>query len=188
MSEDLTSEQVASIVERLCNAEGEEVVLRFTEALKVPTSKYDGVRYQKETSPKATLRGTIKMAIVEDEGETLICNGYVTQDEMERVGINPAAASTEDVDGKEDVCYFEIHAERKWWLDEYEDVTREEAEQAIEEGREDEVLPPWDEELTVTTEVERTSECKMMAYKSESYIRYKPPQVNIGELIDIRVV
>ena len=188
MREDVDSEQVASMVERLCDAEGEEVVLRFTEALKIPTSKYDGRRYQTETVGKATLHANITRASVEDLGETLMCDAYVPKDEMERIGIDPSVVWTRDVEENDDVCRLDIRGTRKWWLDgEYEELSIEEARQAIEDGREDEILPPWDESLSVCMKVERTSECKEMSYDSDFHIQYDSPETDIGELMDIRV-
>ena len=188
MSGDVDSEQVASIVERLCDAEGEEVVLRFTEALQVPTSKYDGRRYQTETVGKATLHANITRASVEDLGETLICEAYVPKDEMERIGIDPSVVWTRDTEESDDVCRLDIRGTRKWWLeDEYEELSIEQARQAIEEGREDEILPPWDESLSVCVKVERTSECMQKSYESDFHLQYDSPETDIGELMDMRV-
>ena len=179
------SEHTGLLVEKLCENEGDVVTLRFTDGIRAPTSKYNGHSHESETLKKATVEAEIGMALIEDSGETLICRAKISLDELERVGMDAESVHTEEVDGEEK-CIIDIHAERKWWLDEYDDVTREEAEQAIENGREDEVLPPWDAPVNVTVEVERTGECLEKSYNSGFHIQYSPPDHELGELIDIR--
>lgn len=180
------SKTISSIVNTLCKAEGEDVVLRFEEPISVPDSKYDGVSYQTETLPKATLHTTISRASVEDSGETLICLGEVYADEMERVGMDSSVVWTEE--DSNEYCVVDINAERQWWLDKYDDLTRVEAREAIEENREDEVLPPWDELPTVAVDVERTMECMERDLNSDGYsTRYSPPIHTLGSLIDVRI-
>lgn len=180
------SSRIASIVRTLCNAEGEDVVLRFGEPISVPTGKYDGRSYQSDTLPKGTLKATIQRASVEDARETLICFAEIGMAELDRVGIDASVVSTEPMDGPPERCMVDINATREWWNDAY-DISREEAEQAIEEGREEEVLPPWDELPTVTVDVERTEECLRRSYESDFHIQYSPPTHEMGTLIDVRI-
>lgn len=184
MSEE--SDRINSIVNTLCEAEGKDVVLRFGDPISVPASKYDGVSYETETLPKGTLHTTISRASVEDSGQTLICFGEVYADEMKRVGMDSSVVWTEGDDNE--FCVVDINAERQWWLDEYDDLTGEEAREAIEEDREKEVLPPWDELPTVSVDVERTTECMERDLNSSGYsTRYSSPIYRIGSLIDVRI-
>ncbi len=181
------SDRTASIVQTLCEAERGDVVLRFDGPMSAPMSKYNGSSYQKDTLPKATLNATIWRASVEDEGQTLMCFAKIGMDELDRVGIDPAVVYTEPVDEQPEYCVVDINASRKWWLEEYDELTREEAEQAIKDGRTEEVLPPWDGPVTVTVNVERTEECLKKSYNSGFYIQYDPPTHEIGNLIDVRI-
>lgn len=181
------SVRVASIVKTLCKAEGREVVFRFDGPMSAPTSKYNGSSYQTDTLPKATLNATISHASVEDAGETLMCFAEVGLKELDRVGIDPSVVYTEPIGEDPEYCVVDVHASRKWWLDEYDDLTRGEAVQAIEAGREEEVLPPWDGLPTVTVSVERTDRCLELSYESDFYIQYDPPDHEIGTLIDVRI-
>lgn len=180
------SKRINSIVNTLCKAEGKDVVLRFGDAISVPSSKYDGVSYETKTLPKATLHTTVSRASVEDSGETLICFGEVYPDEMERVGMDSSVVWTEGDDNE--YCVVDVNAERQWWLDEYDDLSRDEAREVIEENKEEEVLPPWDELPTVAVDVERTTECMERDLNSAGYsTRYSPPIHILGTLIDVRV-
>ncbi len=123
-------------------------------------SKYNGSSYQSDTLPKATLNATIWRANVEDEGQTLMCFAKIGMDELDRVGIDSSVVYTDPVDEQPGYCVVDINASRQWWLDEYEGLTREEAEKALKEEREEEVLPPWDDHPTVTVKVERTQSAK----------------------------
>jgi hypothetical protein len=180
------SERINSIVSKICKAEGEDVVLRFDEPICAPASKYDGVSYQTETLPKATLHTTISRASVEDSGETLICLGEVYADEMERIGMDSSVVWTEG--DNSEFCVVDVNTERQWWLDEYDDLTREEAREAINQSREEEVLPPWDKLPTVTVDVERTTECMKSDLESTGHtMQYSPPVHKLGTLIDVRI-
>ncbi|MFB1066387.1 hypothetical protein [Natrinema sp. H-ect4] len=181
------SARTASIVQILCEAGGKDVVLRFDGPMSGPTSKYDGSSYHHDTLPKATLNATIWRASIEDEGETLMCFAKIWLDELDRLGIDPSIVYTEPVDEQPEYCVVDINASRQWWLDEYEDLTREEAEQAINNGREEEALPPWDGLPTVTVNVERTLECHEKSSDSGFHIQYDPPTHEIGRLIDVRI-
>lgn len=181
------SSRTASLVRTLCDAEGQDVVLRFNEPISAPTSKYTGSTYQHDTLPKATLHATIQRASVEDAGRTLMCFVKLGLDELDRVGIDPEVVYTEPVDGDPEHCIVDIIASRHWGLDEYEDLTIDEAEQALDNGREEDVLPPWDGLPTVTTRVERTEECHLRAYESDFHVQYDPPTHDIGTLIDVRL-
>ena len=176
-----------SLVRTLCEAEGEDVVLRFDGPMSVPLSKYNGSSYRSDTLPKATLNATISRANVEDEGQTLMCFAKIEMDELDRVGIDSSVVYTEPVDEQPEYCVVDINASRQWWLDEYEGLTREEAEKALKQGREKEVLPPWDGIPTVTVTVERTLECHEKSYNSGFHIQYDPPTHEIGSLIDVRI-
>jgi hypothetical protein len=181
------SVRTSSLVQTLCGAEEKDVVLRFGGPMSVPTSKYNGSSYQSDTLPKATLNATIWRASVEDHGETLMCFAKIGMDELDRVGIDSSVVYTEPVDEQPEYCAVDINASRQWWLDEYEELTRKEAEQAIKNGHEEEVLPPWDGLPTVTVNVERTIECHEKSYNSGFHIQYAPPTHEIGEIIDIRI-
>ena len=177
---------VGEMVRRLCGSEEEEVVLRFDGPIKIPASKYNGSTYETEISDKATLEAKVHMARVEDEGQTLICSAFVDADEMDRVGIDPSDVYSEEIDGRE-CTYIKLHTERKWWLDDYQDLSQEDKREAVENGNEDEVLPPWEDEITVTMEVDRTERCLEMDYNSGfNNFRYSPPDCTIGRLIDVR--
>ena len=180
------SKEIHSIIKTLCRAENEDVVLRFGGPLNFPSSKYDGRSYQTETLPKATLNATIKSASIEDFGDTLYCLGEVSTDEMERVGIDSSSVQT---DGDDEFCSFHLNATRQWWLDEdeYYELTREEVQEAIEQNREEEILPPWDETPALVVDVERTSECMEKHYDSGYHIQYSAPEHEVGSLIDVRI-
>lgn len=182
----MDSERTASLVNTLCEAEGKEIVFRFDGPLSAPVSKYDGYSYQHDTLGKATLHATISRASVEDTGETLICFAEVDTGELDRVGIDPSMVYTEPVSGPLEYCIVDVHAARKWWLDEYSELTVDEAQQAIDEGREEAVLPPWDGPPTVTVSVERTAACHERAVASGFHVQFDPPTHEIGELLDVR--
>ncbi|MBX0298291.1 hypothetical protein [Haloarcula nitratireducens] len=181
------SARTASLVQTLCEAEGHEVVFRFDGPMSVPTSKYDGSSYRSDTLPKATLNATIWHASVEGAGETLMCFAKISMEELDRVGIDPSIVYTESGEGSPEYCAVDVNSSRRWWLDEFSDLTMEEAEQAIEEDREEDVLPPWDGLPTVTVNVERTDECQRKSYNSGFHIQYDPPTHEIGNLIDVRI-
>ncbi len=181
------SVRTASLVQTLCEADGHAVVFRFDGQMSTPTSKYNGSSYHADTIPKATLHATISHASVEDTGETLICFAEIDMEELDRVGIDPSFVYTEPVDGSPEYCVVDINASRQWWLDEFSELTKEEAEQAIEDGREEDVLPPWDGLPTVTVNVERTDECINNSCNSGSNLQYDPPTHEIGEIIDVRI-
>jgi hypothetical protein len=179
-----SSERIYSIVKTLCNAEGKDVVLQFDEEeITAPDSKYNGFSHEKKTIPKATLNATVSRAELADEGRSLVCSAELTTKEMERVGINESVVQT----GEENCCVVNISANRQWWLKEYDDLTQEKAETAIEQNREEEVLPPWDTIPTVTTKVKRTSECINRYYDSGFYIQYASPEYEMGSLLDVRI-
>jgi len=180
------SEHAGLLAETLCENEGNVVTLRFNDGIRAPTSRYNGRSYEVETLEKATLEAKIGMASIEDLGENLMCTAEISLDELERVGLRAESVYTEEVDGEEK-CIVDINGTRKWWLDEeYDDVTIEEVEEAIEDGCEDEVLPPWDAPISVTVRVERTEECLVKSYNSGFYAQYSPPEHELGELMDIR--
>lgn len=178
--------RTASLVRTLCNAEGRDVVLRFGDAISVPTAKYDGHSYQSDTLPKATLNATIQHAAVEQIEGVLMCSAAIEMAELERVGIDPAVVYTEPMEDRPERCIVDIRASRKW-VDEEPEMSKEEIEQAIDEGRAEEVLPPWDGLPTVVVDVERTEECLRRSYESDFYVQYSPPTHDIGTLIDVRI-
>ncbi|MFD1513478.1 hypothetical protein [Halomarina rubra] len=180
------SARAASIIQTLCFAEGRDVVFRFGEPISVPTGKYDGRSYQSDTLPKATLNATIQHARVEDPEGALMCFAEVGLDELDRVGINLSVVYTEPVGESPDYSMVEVWASREW-VDEAPELSNEEMEQAIEEGRQEEVLPPWDGLPTVVVNVERTQECHERSYNSNFHIQYSSPTHEIGELIDVRI-
>jgi hypothetical protein len=155
--------------------------------MSAPLSKYDGHSYKHDTLSKATLKATVARASVEDAGETLICHVHVDLDELDRLGIDQSVVYTEPIEGTPEYCVVNLNASRKWWLDEYSDLTVEQAEQAIEDGREEEVLPPWDGPLTATVKVERTTECQKKSLDSGLHVQYDPPDHEMGEIFDIRM-
>ncbi|KYH24396.1 hypothetical protein HAPAU_33790 [Halalkalicoccus paucihalophilus] len=180
------SSRTSSIVRTLSNAEGRDVVLRFDDTISVPTEKYDGRSYQSDTLPKATLNVTIQHASIEDEGMYLMCFGGVKMEELDRVGIDSSVVYTEPIEGPPERCIVDINASREWW-DEETEISMQEVERAIEEGREEEVLPLWDGLPTVTVNVERTEECHKRTYESNFHIQYSSPTHEIGTLIDVRI-
>jgi len=180
------SSRAASIVRTLCGAEGSDITFRFSDPIRVPAEKYDGRSYETETLGKATLNATIQRA--EDGGleGVLMCNAKIEMDELDRVGIDPSAiGSTRPRDGETEYCVVEVRASRDW-TDE-PDASKEEVEKAIEEGRQEDVLPPWDGLPTVVVKVARTSECLQRSYESNYHVQYDPPTHEIGEVIDVRV-
>lgn len=132
------------------------------------------------------MNATIQHASIEDEGMTLMCFAGVEMDEPDRVGIDPSVVYTEPREGPPERCIVDINASREGW-DEDSELPREEVEQAIEEGREEEVLPLWDGLPTVTVNVERTEECLKRSYESEFHIQYSSPTHEMGTLIDVRI-
>jgi hypothetical protein len=60
-----------------------------------------------------------------------MCFAKIGLDELDRVGIDPSIVYTEPINEEPEYCVVDINASRQWWLDEYEELTREEAEQAI---------------------------------------------------------
>ena len=183
--EERKSRRINSVIETLCEAENEEVVLRFGSPMTVPCSKYDGSSYQTEMLPKATMHTTIDRASVEDIGDTLLCSGKVHADEMDRVGIDPSVVWTEH---DSDSCTVDIQASRQYLPDEYGDLTIEEAEKAIEQNREEEVLPPWKDFPTVLVTVKRTSELMVQTYDPNGIPpRGRPPRHEVGSLTDVRI-
>ena len=180
------SSRTAQIVGTLCNAEGRDVVLRFDDTISAPTGKYNGQSYQSDTLPKATLNATIQHASIEDEGMCLMCFGGVEMEELDRVGIDSSVVYTEPIEGPPERCMVDINASREWW-DEEPEISFEEVERAIEEGREEEVLPPWDGLPTVTVNVERTEECHKRSYESDFHIQYSSPTHEMGTLTDARI-
>jgi hypothetical protein len=180
------SSRTASIVRTLCEAEGRDVVLRFEDTISAPTEKYDGRSYQSDTLPKATLNATIQHASVEDEGMYLMSFAGIEMEELDRVGIDSSVVYTEPIEGPPERCMVDVNASREWWGEEPE-IPMEEVERAIEEGREEEVLPPWDGLPTVTVNVERTEECHKRAYESDFHIQYSSPTHEMGTLIDVRI-
>ncbi|WP_255191932.1 hypothetical protein [Natronobeatus ordinarius] len=177
--------RTASIIQTICDAEGLDVTFRFKGPISVPTEKYDGRSYQSDTLPKATINATIQRAEVEHLEGLLMCHAAIKMDELERTGINPSVVYTEPLDGNPERCVVGVRASREWI--EESDITMEEAERAIEEGRQEEVLPPWDGRPTVVVDVERTEEGLKRSYNSNFHIQYDPPTHEIGELIDVRV-
>lgn len=179
------SPRTASIVRTLCAAEGCDVVLRFDGPISAPTTKYNGRSYQTETVPKATLHATIQRASVEDMGQTLLCFAGVEIAELDRVDIDPSVVYTEPVDGQPQRCMIDIRASRQWWDE--PDIPREDVEQAIEDGREEDVLPPWQGPPTVTVDVERTEDCLKRSYESDFHLQYSAPTHEMGTLRDVRI-
>lgn len=182
---DESSMRTASIVQTLCKAEGRDVTFRFKEPISVPTEKYDGRSYQSDTLPKATLHATIQRAEVEHLEGVLMCFATVAMDELDRTGIDPSVVCTEPIDGPPEHGVVEVRASREWIED--STLSMEEAERAVEEGREEEVLPPWDGLPTVVVDVERTDECIRRSYNSDFHIQYDPPTHEMGAVIDVRV-
>ena len=180
------SPRTASIVRTLCAAEERDVVLRFEGPISTPTEKYNGRSYQSDTLPKATLNATVQHASVEDEGMTLMCFAEIEMEELDRVGIDHSVVYTEPLEGPPERCMVDINASRVWW-DEESETSMDEVEQAIKEGREEEMLPPWDGLPTVTVNVERTEECHKRSYESDFHIQYSSPTHEMGTLIDVRV-
>ncbi len=180
------SSRTASIVRTLCEAEGRDVVLRFDGPVSVPTAKYDGRSYQSDTLPKATLNATIQYAEIEELEGVLMCFAGIEMEELDRVGIDSSVVYTEPIEDPPEHCMVDINASRRWW-DEEAEVPMEEAKQAIEEGRAEEVLPPWDGLPTVTVNVERTEKCLDRSYNSDFHIQYDSPTHEMGTLIDVRI-
>lgn len=180
------SSRTASIVRTLCEADGRDVVFRFDGPISVPTAKYDGRSYHTDSLPKATLSATIEHASIEDMGMTLMCFAGIDREELNRVGIDTSVVYTEPVDDPPERCIVDVHASRDW-SDEASDISMEEAERAIEEGRAEEVLPSWDELPIVTVDVERTDECLKHSYESDFHVQYSPPTHEMGTLIDVRI-
>lgn len=186
---DTTNDAVptASLVETLCKAEGREVVFRFDDGMTAPTSKYNGSSYNSETLPKATLNATISRSSVEDAGETLMCFAKVDMAELDRVGIDSSIVYTEPVDEPPEYWVVDVIVSRQSGLDKFSELTKEKAERAIEEGREEDVLPPWDGLPTVTVKVGRTEECVKRSYESDYSLQYDSPTHEIGEVTDVRI-
>ena len=180
------SSRTASIIRTLCEAEGRDVVLRFDGPIGVPTGKYNGRSYQHDTLPKATLHATIQHAEVEHLDGVLMCLAGIELEELERVGIDSSVVYTEPIEGPPEHCVVDIRASREWW-DQEPELPMEEVERAIEEGREEEVLPPWDGLPTVVVDVERTEECLKRSYESDFHVQYDPPTHEMGTLIDVRI-
>jgi len=180
------SSRTASIVRTLCDAEGRDVVLRFEDEISFPTGKYNGWSYQSGTVSKATLNATIQHASIEDGGLNLMCFVSVEMEELNRVGIDSSGVCTETTEGAVERCMLDIYASRMPW-DQEPEIPMDEVEQAIEQGRGEEVLPPWDGFPTVTVEVGRTKECHKRAYESVFHTQFSPPTHKIGTLIDVRV-
>lgn len=180
------STRTASIIRTLCRAEGRDVVFRFDEPICAPISKYDGRSYRSDTLPKGTLHATVQLAEVEHLEGVLMCVAEIGMSELDRVGIDPSVVYTEPIDGPPTHCVVEVRASREW-LDEAPAITAEEVERAIEAGREEEVLPPWDGPPTVVVDVARTEECLRRSYNSNFYIQYDPPTHEVGEVIDVRI-
>ncbi len=180
------SSRTASIVRTLCEADRRDVVFRFDGPISVPTGKYDGRSYHTDSLPKATLNVTIEHASIEDTGMTLMCFAEVDREEVDRVGIDASVVYTEPVDDPPERCMVDVHASRDW-SDEASDVSMEEAERAIEDGRVEEALPSWDGLPTVTVDVERTDECLKRSYESDFHVQYSSPTHEMGTLIDVRI-
>lgn len=188
-SPDDPTERTASIVSTLCDAEDDRIVLRFDGPISVPTSKYDGRTRTTDTIPYATINAAVKHASIEDAGETLLCFVAVDTAEIERLGVDPELISTEPVDDVSERWMLDVHASRELFTaapEEY-DLTMEAAETAVANGRAEEVLPPWDGLPTVSTHVERTTECCRRSLESGYHIQYSSPSHELGELIDVRV-
>ena len=181
------STRTKSLVQTLCDAEGRDVVLRFNDQMSVPASKYDGSVYHKETLPTVTLNATISHASIEDAGTTLICFAKIDREELDRVGIDPSIVHTGSIDGTHEYCEVGINASRQWRSDEFSELTSEEAEHAIADGREEDVLPPWGGLPTVMVDVKRTEGCLEKAYNSGFHIQYGSRRHEIGEIIDVRI-
>jgi len=179
------STQTASIVQTLCDSEECDVVLRFDDAISVPTGKYNGRSYQTDTLPNATLNATIQHASVDDEGMSLLCFARLEMEELDRLGIDPSVVETESMEGPPERCVVDINAPRVW--DREPDTPVEEIKQAVEEGREKEVLPPWDGLPTATVQVARTEDCHKRSYESGYHTQYRPPTHKMGTLVDVRV-
>lgn len=182
---DEDSSRTASLVRTLSNAEGRDVTFRFKEPISAPTEKYDGRSYQSDTLPKATLNATIQCAEVEHLEGVLMCFARVDMDELDRTGIDPSVVYTEPIDGDPEHGVVEVRASRKWVGE--PEISREEAKRAVEEGREEEVLPSWNGLPTAVVDVERTEECLKRSYKSNFHIQYDSPSHEMGELIDVRI-
>jgi hypothetical protein len=180
------SSRAGSIVRTLCNAEGDDVVFRFGEPISTPVEKYDGRSYKSETVPKATLNATIQRADVEDLEGVLTCHAAVPVEELDRVGIEPPVVYTEPIDGPPKNCIVDVHASREW-IGKASEISMEEAKQAVEEGRQEEVLPPWDGLPTVVVRVERTEGCLRRSYNSNFHVQFDPPRHEMGKLIDVRI-
>lgn len=188
-SSDDHTDRVASIVSALCGAENDRIVLRFDGPISVPTSRYDGRTRTTDTIPYATINATVQHASVEDAGETLLCFVAVDIEEIKRLGVDPEFVSTEPVDDAPERWMIDVNASRELFTADPEayDLTMEEAEAAVAEGREEEVLPPWDGLPTATTRVERTSDCHRRSVESGYHVQYSAPIHELGELIDVRV-
>lgn len=187
-SSDDRTDRTASIVSALCGAENDRIVLRFDGPISVPTSKYDGRTRTTDTIPYATINATVQHASVEDAGETLICFVAVDIEEIERLGVDPEFVSTEPVDDAPERWMIDVNASRELFTADPEayDLTMEEAEAAVSEGRE-EVLPPWDGLPTAMTRVDRTQDCHRRSMESGYHVQYSAPIHELGELIGVRV-
>lgn len=181
-----TSARTASLIQTLCNAENRDIVFRFNDPISAPTEKYNGSSYTTDTLPKATLHATIDFVDVEHAEGILVCTAIIDSEELERVGIDSEVVATQSRDSAPEQALFEVRASRKF-LDTQDSISREEAEQAIEEGRQEEVFAPWDGLPTVTVDVERTQRCHERYLDSDYHIQYASPTHDVGELIDIRI-
>jgi hypothetical protein len=173
-----------SIVQTLCDAEGREVVLRFNEPITVPESKYTGRSYQLKTLSKTRVDATITLASVEDAGETFICYAEVATSQLGFENTDTPLTGTSQQDGESERCRAEIRTTRD--PSKY-DISIEEAEQAIENGRTQAVLPPWDNLPAVTVTPKRADKCYERYRESNGYIQYSDPKHKLGTLVNVRI-
>jgi hypothetical protein len=179
-----SASRAGSIVQTLCNAEGREVVLRFNEPITVPESKYTGRSYQLKTLSKTRVDAKITLASVKDAGETFICYAEIETSQLGFENTDAPFAGSSQQDGEPERCGVEVMTTRD--PSKY-DLSIEEAEQAIENGRAQAVLPPWDNLPAVTVTPMRTDECFERYRESNGYIQYSAPEHKLGTLIDVRI-
>jgi hypothetical protein len=133
------------------------------------------------------LKAKINKTAIEDKGFTLMCFAEIKMEELDCEESNSSTDYGEITEGQPQEWKVSIDASREYF-DEEDKIPIEEIEQAIEEGREDEILPPWIGPLTVEGYVERTKECAIRYAKSDSMLQYAAPPHEIGTLIDVRII
>lgn len=179
------SQTVSELIQRLCEAEGSDIVLQFKEPISVPTARYDGRSYGCDTFSKTTLNATIRHAEIKDLESEFFCLAAIELNEFDQIGVGGAIAGTESNTASPEHSVFEIRASRA--VDAADGISVQDVKQAIKDGRTEETLPPWAGFPTARVTVGRTTECHERFAKSDSYIQYRPPLHEVGTLIGVRI-